>query len=507
MVKSGLRWVLVLAISWSTQTAWGVSLDWTPVGGTGDGALEVMFMGTVGAVAPMDVSQWIVDVTPQSAVMLSGVPTSSWAYGCSATSAGMIFGYYDRLGYSNVYTGPTNGGVAPLTNLGHSTSLVATKLGVDGVAARGHVDDYWVSTNSSGPDPWVANGWTEHAWADCTADFMGTNQWKWDFDGGGTINYNFDGATALFSYGTATKLYDYTPSASAGLPQTALCHGLRLFVESRGYEVSYEDGHYQNFTQKTDNQVAGGFSFLDFQSEIDAGRPVMIQVTGHSMVGVGYEAATNTIYLHDTWGDYVTSMIWGGSYSGMAMQAVTVLRLDPISTGSIVATDSHGTWQITRQQFVAPNTLEIDKTANDMNYFDVEFQVTDGLTSMVVDDPVLNNTGVDWTGYHFQLGYWEGDEFVPSTDGDGLAFLTGHSSDVFPNVTTLSEDELYFHGGVVDAGGLVSLLLNIDLPGDSSFDFALRQWAVPEPSGVALLGFSALAFLAFGRRRARMNGA
>jgi hypothetical protein len=66
----------------------------------------------------------VVDVLPQSAVMLSGVPTSTWTYGCSATSAGILFGYYDRNGYSGMYTGPDNGGVAPLTDLGQGDDPV-----------------------------------------------------------------------------------------------------------------------------------------------------------------------------------------------------------------------------------------------------------------------------------------------------------------------------------------------------------------------------------------------
>ncbi len=65
----------------------------------------------------------------KSAVMLNGVPTSRWTYGCSATAAGMIFGYYDRNDYSNMYAGPANGRVAPLRDLGSQTSLIATKKG------------------------------------------------------------------------------------------------------------------------------------------------------------------------------------------------------------------------------------------------------------------------------------------------------------------------------------------------------------------------------------------
>lgn len=288
------------------------------------GSIDMMSMNS-GPVAPAGVASQIVSVVPQTAVMLGNVPTSSWTYGCSATSAGMMFGYYDRIGYSNMYTGPTNGGVAPLTNLGGICSIIATQQGFDGRGANtpGHVNDYWTGYGNAGPDPWVGVR-AEHVWGGCTADYMGTNQWKWDFSGDGAKDYNTDGSTALFSYSSATKLYDYIPPASAGLPQTELCHGMRLFAESRGYTV------LENYTQKIDTLYPGGFSFNNFMSEINAGNPVMIQVVGHTMVGVGYDAGPQTVFLHDTWGDYTASMTWGGSYSNMAQQAVTVIRLAPV---------------------------------------------------------------------------------------------------------------------------------------------------------------------------------
>jgi hypothetical protein len=291
----------------------------------GQGTIQVMSMNG-GSVAPVSVAGQILDVTPQSAVMLGNVPTSSWTYGCSATSAGMMFGYYDRLGYSNMYAGPANGGLAPLSDLGNACSLIATRNGLDGRTAPGHVDDYWIGTNSAGPDPWVGVR-SEHVWGDCVADYMGTNQWKWDFIGGDGVNdFNVDGGTALFSYGSSWggRLYDYIPDASAGMPQTELCHGMRLFAESRGYEV------LENYTQSIDTIVTGGFTFNDYMSEINQGYPVMIQVTDHTMVGVGYDASLNRVYLHDTWGDYTSWMTWGGSYSGLTQQAVTVIHLAPV---------------------------------------------------------------------------------------------------------------------------------------------------------------------------------
>ena len=289
--------------------------------------IEIMFMNS-GSSAPAGLGGTPVGISLGSSVMLSEVPTSTWTYGCSATAAGMLFGYYDRNGYEDMYTGPTNGGVAPLHGLGQgtgtpiagSTSLIATMNGFDGRVSDGHVDDYWVGTGTTGADPWEVGG-IEHVWGDCTADFMGTSQWKWDFSENGNLDFNADGSTALFSYNSEERLYDYVPPESSGLPQTALCHGMRLFAESRGYAVE------ENYSQKIDARYAGGFSFVDYMAEIDAGRPVMIQVTGHSMVGVGYDASEQSVLLHDTWDNDVHSMDWGGAYASREFQAVTVMHL------------------------------------------------------------------------------------------------------------------------------------------------------------------------------------
>jgi ABC-type proline/glycine betaine transport system permease subunit len=265
-----------------------------------------------------------------SAVILSDVPTSTWTYGCAPTSAGMIFGYYDRNGYPNMYTGPCNGGVAPLTDLGQgndpsspiagSCSIIATQNGFDGRNTFGHVDDYWTGYGNTGPDPWDGN-WLEHAWGGCTADYMGSNQWKWDSDGDGTTDCNADGATCFFCYSNGAKLDDYVPPASAGLPQTEGCHGMRLFAESRGYTV------LDNYTQNIAPNVPGGFSFSNYKAKINAGKPMLIQLVGHTMVGVGYESSTRTVYVHDTWDNSTHSMTWGGSYDGMSQWGVTVLDL------------------------------------------------------------------------------------------------------------------------------------------------------------------------------------
>jgi hypothetical protein len=233
----------------------------------------------------------------------------------------MLFGYYDRTGYDNMYAGPENGGVCPLNNSGWGVGecpLSATHMGYDELAVRGHVDDYWYSYGST-VDPYYGS-WTEHGYADCTADFMGTNQYhNWG---------NTDGNTTFWYYTSGAPLYDYTecePSSRDG------CHGMRLFAESRGYSV------VTNYTQLIYGYGGNtlGFTFSQFKAEIDAGRPVLIQVVGHTMLGYGYDDTTsNLIYIHDTWDYSNHTMTWGGYYSDPSMLhwGVTVFQVEELNT-------------------------------------------------------------------------------------------------------------------------------------------------------------------------------
>lgn len=296
-------------------------------------------------IAPMDTSDTIVDrdiVLKESvdAVILDNVPTARWTYGCSPTTAGMLFGYYDRKGYKNMYTGPANGGICPQNNLGQGTPgqgngypisgscyIIASEMGLDGITSKAHVDDYWISVGSPGPDPWEGN-WAEHTWDLCLADFIGSNQWKWDNNGDGTKDCNTDGATRYFYDPDGSKLDDYVPPAWQGYPRTAFCHGLKLFAESRGYTV------IDNYNQLTDTPYghSSGFTFNDFMDEINAGRPVITGwVTssggGHSMLGVGYNPSANTIFFHDAWDNSLHEVSWDGSYVNLHLIIAFVIQL------------------------------------------------------------------------------------------------------------------------------------------------------------------------------------
>ena len=266
-----------------------------------------------------------------ASITLPNMPAYDWSFGCSATAAAMMAGHYDNMGYPDMYTGPTNGGMMPMDNSSWGTVVIsgetrsqcplsATRDGVDGRTIRGHVDDYWIKYGEPGPDPFVANGWSEHTLGECTGDYMGTNQDYWG---------NTDGSTTFWNNTDGSPLYDFTECETYSPPSKDGCHGLRQFFESRGYDV------IQNYSQYIYgyNGNTLGFTYEQFKHEIDVGRPVMIHVEGHSMVGFGYEDNSNTIYIHDTWDYQNHTMNWGESYSGMQHYAVSVVELEP-TTGA-----------------------------------------------------------------------------------------------------------------------------------------------------------------------------
>ncbi|MCL4562365.1 MAG: IPT/TIG domain-containing protein [Chloroflexi bacterium] len=262
------------------------------------------------------------------------VPAYDWVFGCSAVSSAMIAGYYDNNGYPNMYAGPTNGGVAPYDSSPWSTwtdgyktypnnPLVASHQGIDGRANRGSIDDYWVMYLGGVEDPYLTNGWTPHSWGDAVGDFMKTSQSAYGND---------DGSTSFYNWISSSSPLTCSDMVSGGVSTRDGTYGRKLFYEARGYTVT------DCYNQKTDNN-GGGFTFAMYKAEIDSGNPVLLNLKGHSIIGLGYDSATNTVYIHDTW-DYLThSLTWGGSYSGMLLQSVSIVHPAPLLPGAFSKSD------------------------------------------------------------------------------------------------------------------------------------------------------------------------
>jgi len=194
--------------------------------------------------------------------------------------------------------------------------LAASHNGVDGRVTRGSIDDYWITDGSTANDPYITNGWTQHAWGDAIGDYMKTSQSAYG---------NKDGSTSFYNYTASATPLTCADMLSGGISTLDGTYGRKLFYEARGYTVT------DCYSQKTDNTIAGGFSFDQFKAEIDAGRPVMLNLAGHTLVGVGYNDIGNTVIIHDTW-DYVDhSMTWGGSYAGMDLLSVSIVNLQTVA--------------------------------------------------------------------------------------------------------------------------------------------------------------------------------
>lgn len=262
-------------------------------------------------------------VFPAASKILT-LPGYTWVFGCSAVSGAMIAGYYDRNGYPNMYTGPTAGGVMPLTNAswptwndGYKTypnnPLVASHQGVDGRTTKGSIDDYWVKYLSTAADPYIGH-WAQHTWGSAIGDYMKTSQSAYG---------NTDGSTAFFTYTTSPNKLTCsamtTMDAGGGMKVSQVdgTFGRKLFYQKKGYTVT------ECYNQKTDNN-GGGFTLANYRAQIDAGRPVMLNLAGHTVAGVGYEIGTSKIYIHDTWSTTNHSMTWGSYYQQPAMKLLSV---------------------------------------------------------------------------------------------------------------------------------------------------------------------------------------
>ena len=258
---------------------------------------------------------------------LVNFPSYSWVFGCSAVSAAMIAAYYDNNGYPNMYTGPTNGGVMPITDTSWSSwqdsvgewypnnPLIASHSGVDGWVGRGSIDDYWVSYFSSANDPYITNSWTQHTPGTAVGDYMKTSQSAYN---------NVDGSTRFYTYLEGSSPLTCSVMLSGGVSSYDGTYGRKLFYEARGYTVT------DCYNQPTDNYRTGGFSLADFQAEIDNGNPVLLNLDGHSVVGFGYSGSL--IYLRNTWSsnpDATPTMTWDSepSYSGMALLSVSIVHI------------------------------------------------------------------------------------------------------------------------------------------------------------------------------------
>jgi hypothetical protein len=275
-----------------------------------------------------DISDW---ASYQQGGILSNSPNYDWWYGCSPTSAGMMMGYYDINGYAGGnYDNLVPGGTAELNSYGNPSAIAN-----DVIASSGHIADFWTGYGNSGDDP-LGSGRTIPSGFNSLADFMGTSQ-----DSVG----NSDGSTNFWFDTTGDPLYDYELlAAGPAFWNTDGMYGIGEYINYAGYGTAtlYSQilpGVADVIWDSVSTPNTDGFTLADYQAEIDAGRPVMIHVEGHSMFGYGYDG--DTIYVYDTWddadgggpwedGQNPGTMTWGGYYQGLLHYGVTALTVVPV---------------------------------------------------------------------------------------------------------------------------------------------------------------------------------
>ena len=247
------------------------------------------------------------------------MPRAEYMYGCTATTVGMLLGYYDLYGYC------VNGTNYSFSNL-ISGNISVNSRGSDGgsiydmndpSALAGFIasEDYLERFYRMTPDQELeysfiygdpANGLNVSVY-NCLADWLGTGQyWR----GNGDLSTRFYYASLEWLYSTSQTYTVHNGSKSFDIPvkYVDFKYGLSKYVESTGYKLNAEE---------TRTYSISNFSFEKFMAEIDAGRPVLVSLSsnagGHSVIAYGYNASTKEIIFDDTY-RHDCRMSWSGTY-------------------------------------------------------------------------------------------------------------------------------------------------------------------------------------------------
>ena len=257
------------------------------------------------------------------------IPELEYMYGCTVTAMAMMLGYYDLYGYQGYDLSDVIDGNVAFDSRG-SDGNIYNKNEFDSVlgstaVTQGHVDRFFDQT-AAGEKKYtyiggkVANGLNIDEW-DCLADYIGTNQY-WRGNGDLSTSHYFCDLAWLKSTG---QTY-YVGGENIPAKYVDYKYGLELYVQSKGYDLDDK----LTYTEKVDT-AGGSFTFKDYMAEIDAGRPVLISIVGHSMVGYGYNEDTKEIIFDDTYRQN-QRMKWGGTYKysgeNRALRAITVIAFE-----------------------------------------------------------------------------------------------------------------------------------------------------------------------------------
>ena len=272
-------------------------------------------------------------------LLYNPLPEAEYMYGCTPTAAAMILGYYDLYGYrgtslSNMIEGTvalksraTDGNAYDMdafdTVLGRATATSSyvyrfhSRNGTPTTSAQEL--EYSFTNGGAGPDL------RTDCW-DCIADYLGTGQY-WRGNGNLSTTVTYCSLEDLLTKNYSDVRYtDGVYTRTITYKDKALMYGLYLYVQSRGYRMDCEiSGSYQVDCN------GGDFTFEDYMREIDSGRPVLISIEGHSMVGYGYNASSKEIIFDDCY-ESGQRMVWDGTYyysgADRRLQSISVIGIN-----------------------------------------------------------------------------------------------------------------------------------------------------------------------------------
>jgi hypothetical protein len=209
---------------------------------------------------------------PLGGAKISGVPEYVWWYGCSPTSAGMMVGYWDGIqGRENLFDGDARQWFG---NQDTGTRAM--------VASRAHI--------TAGRE----NGLTYGDWHNSTS----------------YPNHQAN----------PNCIADFVKTQDAGSYAADITTGLKAFIEWDNPSTALHEGQPAT-TANIDMPYFGGtFSYDSFKAQIDAGRPVLLdlmtaqtpsQWVGHTVVGYGYRDAMFNVKVPTAGGAQVDMTVGG----------------------------------------------------------------------------------------------------------------------------------------------------------------------------------------------------
>jgi len=337
---------------------------------------------TTGPYRPKGVSKGIIQNNQKSTNTIIGVPSYIWHRGCGPTALGMVIGYYDTHGFTDLIDGDAS----------TQTSYVN-----DAIANSNHYSDYSLPIDS--PPNLLADKSQlggAHS-SNCIADFMNTswssrsNYWGW--------SWSNDIAPAFTNY---------------------------IQMRNSTYVVSTS---YQYFNT--------GTSWNNFKSEIDSNKPVVLLVdsngdgyTDHFVTGIGYDDTGMLYAIYDTWDHSIHWYQWRSMSSNYSwgIYGYDILNIEPLSTSYITVTDPNGgeNWLQGSSQYI---------TWDDNISENVKIQLYKGSNlNSIITNSISSNGSYSWT---VPSGQTPGSDYRIKITSTTNSSLFDYSNSYFTISTTL----------------------------------------------------------------------